>query len=234
MERLTAPAEFKNIQDTGTFTGYASIYGNVDLGGDIVERGAFEEIVKTKDGQVRILYQHKTADPIGKALVKSDDTGLYFEGQLVLEDPLARKAYAHLKAATLDGMSIGYDVLANGEEYTNGGLRKLKRLKLWEISLVTFGMNPQAKVENVKRAHEVRTVREFEEFLRDAGFSAAAARGIASAGFKASEAYLRDAGADVASVAEAVRDIKLFGDPQRDAGVDVRRVLSTLREVRLT
>jgi HK97 family phage prohead protease len=226
MKRFNVPAEFKDIQDTGTFSGYASIFGNVDLGGDIVERGAFEEIAKTKDGQVRILYQHDMRQPIGKAIVKQDENGLHFDGKLVLEDATARKCYAFMKAGILDGMSIGYDVLDNGSEMMNSGIRKLKRLKLWEISLVTFGMNPLAGVDTVKSAEAIKTVREFEEFLRDAGFSVAQAKSIASVGFKEAESNQREVGEEAKRIAEMIRGMKVGDDPAVTSLVDSIRSLT--------
>lgn len=179
--------EWKGLTDNGTFSGHAAVFGNVDLGGDIIERGAFEEIVKTKDGHVRILLQHDMRRPIGKAMVKQDDTGLQFDGALVLGSADARNTYELMKSGILDGMSIGYDVLPNGDEVTSAGIRKLKRLKLWEISVVTFGMNPLAKIDTVKTlVKQVTTVREFEGFLRDVGgFSLAQAKLLASGGWKA-------------------------------------------------
>src|SRR4030065_1584897 len=111
MKFLNVPIETKSFGDTGTFEGYAAIFGNVDLGGDVIERGAFKEIVKDRNGMVKILNQHNSRDPIGVAEVKQDDKGLSFAGKLVLESSSARNAYALMKAGVLDGMSIGYDVI---------------------------------------------------------------------------------------------------------------------------
>lgn len=186
--------EFKELNDTGRFSGYASIFGNVDQGGDIVERGAFKEFESTKDGYVRVLYQHDMRQPIGKAKVKEDDKGLTFDAQLILSIAPARNAYEAMKAGILDGMSIGYDVLKNGAENTQMGFRRLTAVKLWEISLVTFGMNPLARVELVKqRIAELKTCRQFEEFLRDQGFTADQAKAIAAAGWK-EKSHPRDEG----------------------------------------
>jgi uncharacterized protein len=196
VKHLNVPCEFKAAGDAGSFDGYASIFGNVDLGGDVIERGAFKEVVKNREGKTVILWQHSQRDPIGVASVKEDDTGLHFSGQLVLEDPTARKAYAHMKAGSVSGMSIGYDVLAGGAEILRSGIRKLTALKLWEISPVTFGMNPLAGVDAVKRAGQITTIREFEDFLRDAGeFSKAQATAIAAGGFKALQ-HRRESGTD--------------------------------------
>jgi HK97 family phage prohead protease len=195
MKYLTAPFEVKALGDTGSFSGYASVFGNVDLGGDIVERGAFKELATTPDGQVVILNQHDMRQPVGKASVKEDDRGLYFEGQLLLSVAKAREVYELMKAGIVSGMSIGYDVLSGGAEVTNAGVRKLKSLKLWEISVVTFGMNPLAGIESVKTVDQITSIREFEDFLRDAGgFSKAQAKLLASGGWKALPAHRDDAG----------------------------------------
>lgn len=185
MKHLNLPFELKALGDTGTFSGYAAVFGNIDLGGDVIERGAFKELVKTKDGQIIILNQHDSRQPIGKAAVKEDDTGLAFEGQLVLSTAKAREVYEQMKAGILNGMSIGYDVLAGGAEVMQSGVRKLKALKLWEISVVTWGMNPLAGIDAVKAASQITTVREFEDFLRDAGFSKSQSLLLASGGWSA-------------------------------------------------
>lgn len=230
-QTVTYAAEFKALTDTGEFSGYASIFGNVDLGGDIVERHAFQEMEKTRDGKVRILYNHNTTLPIGSAIVKEDDAGLHFDGKLVLEDPTARKCYAFMKTGILDGMSIGYDVLAGGAETTNAGVRKLKALKLWEISLVMFGMNPQARVESVKSADEFQTLREFEDYLRDVGgHSRAEAKTRAAAGWKARKDQ-RDAGTDVKQLTDFVRGYDVF--EQRDAAAEMKRITDLVRSFQI-
>jgi HK97 family phage prohead protease len=193
MKRLVVPMELKKVSAAGEFSGYASIFDNLDLGYDVIEKGAFQEIVKTPEGKVLTLFQHDaqgyTASgglPIGLSDVEQDDKGLHFDSKLIMEDPFVQRVHTHLKAKTLNGMSIGFDVLPGGAEYTEAGVRRLKALKLWEISVVTFGMNPKARVEAVKHAAAAMTIREFEDLLRDeCGFSNAQAKLIAAGGFKA-------------------------------------------------
>lgn len=205
MKHLTAPAELKS-SDTGTFSGYASIFGNVDLGGDVVERGAFKEIVTNSEGKVVTLWQHDTRSPIGTATVREDAKGLYFDGALVMEDARARAALAHMKAKSVEGMSIGYDTLPGGADFTEGGVRMLKALKLWEISLVTWGMNPLAGVTSAKM-RQMTTIREFEDFLRDeGGFSNAQAKLLASGGWK----KLQTARDETGDEGEAATQLKKF------------------------
>jgi HK97 family phage prohead protease len=181
----------KSVQDTGEFEGYASTFGNVDQGGDVVEPGAFiESIVKSKADKrtIPMLWQHKQQEPIGywKDLAE-DSKGLYVKGQLLIDDdPLARRAHAHLKAKSIGGMSIGYRIPPGGivEDEKRRGVSRLKTVDLREISLVTMPMNLEARVTSVKSilaAGNMPTVREFEEFLRESGgFSKALATAIAS------------------------------------------------------
>jgi HK97 family phage prohead protease len=185
MKTRDFPVEFK-AKDSGAFEGYAAVFGNLDQGFDVIEEGAFKEFARTRDEKTIVLYQHRIGEPIGKADVSQDAKGLAFVGQLVLEDPIAKRAYIHMKAGTIDAMSIGFDVLSGGAEFTEGGARRLRALKLWELSVVTFGMNELARIDSVKNRPQITTIREYEDLLRDAcGFSAAQAKRLASDGWKA-------------------------------------------------
>lgn len=189
MNTLDMALETKALTETGEFEGYASTFGNVDLGGDVVEPGAFiESVVRAKsDGRaIPMLWQHDQREPIGVWKdISEDSKGLFVRGQLLVDaDPLAKRAYGLLKAKALGGLSIGYGVPAGGAEMDERrrGVRRLKKLDLREISLVTMPMNVAAKVTTVKSildAGALPTVREFEEHLREAGFSKSLAAAIA-------------------------------------------------------
>lgn len=208
---IECPFEIKNLDENGSFDGYASVFGNLDLGDDIVERGAFKEMVKNEDGKVVVLWQHDTRSPIGVASVQEDAKGLAFKGQLVLEDPNGRRAQAHMKAKSVRGMSIGYDVLDGGSKMLDNGVRMLTGLKLWEISLVTFGMNPAAGVLGAKQKmiEQLTTIRDYENFLREVGgFSKAQALILAKA-WKDLPGQ-RDAGTEADEPSEAAKGIISF------------------------
>ncbi len=210
MNKLQVATEFKAMGDSGTFEGYASIFGNVDHGGDVVERGAFKEFAKRRNGKIVVLNQHRPSDPIGLADVEQDDRGLKFAGQLVLESASARSAHALMKAGVLDEMSFGYDILAGGAETLKSGVRMLKAIKLIEISPVTFAMNPLAGIDSVKAAEHLKTIREFEEFLRDVGgFSVQRAKQIASAGWGAVDEARDESGEALVKTLEALASFQL-------------------------
>lgn len=139
--------QIKSLDEQGTFAGLASVYNNVDLQNDIVEPGAFTKTLRDRQGQVPLLYQHDQREPIGIAKLSDSQSGLRVEGKLLLELPTAQKTYSLLKAGILKGLSIGFDSIS--DQIVNG-VRRLKELRLWEISLVTFAANPEAQVMTVK------------------------------------------------------------------------------------
>jgi HK97 family phage prohead protease len=156
LEHKDLTFEVKDISDEGEFEGYAAIFGNVDSYGDIIEPGAFTKTIKESKGQVPILWQHDRYEPIGVGRDMAEDgTGLKVVGQLVLEVRRGTEARALLKAKALGGLSIGYQTikyLIDKEGPDGVGVRRLKELKLWEYSPVTFPANTLAVVSDVKSA----------------------------------------------------------------------------------
>ena len=155
IERKTVLLEVKAPEsgdDAGTFEGYASIFGNVDLGGDVIQKGAFRKSVKAQKGQVPLFWRHD--QPIGMATVQEDEKGLHTLGfPLVNDVQLAREGMALVKAGAVRAMSIGY-VPLNAPRDTKTGIRTIKEADLLEVSLVPFGMNPAAGVTAVKALRE--------------------------------------------------------------------------------
>ncbi|THV14215.1 HK97 family phage prohead protease [Rhizobium rhizophilum] len=141
----------KGVGGDGRFSGYASLFGEVDLGRDAIEPGAFAaSLTKRGAGGVRMLFQHDPAEVIGRWLViREDERGLYVEGKLATDVARAREVHALMKAGALDGLSIGFRaVKVKADRKT--GVRRILEADLWEISVVTFPMLPTARVSNVK------------------------------------------------------------------------------------
>lgn len=173
MPILSFALEVKAVGDDGVFEGYASTFGNKDLGGDIVEPGAFRKSLGKRGARgVKMLLDHDPSQRIGVwESIAEDSTGLAVKGRLLLDKQIARDAYVDLKAGALDGMSIGYRV----EEDAMDGRRRARLLKsvdLLEISLVPFPMNEAARVMAVKSLTPDEK-REIEGALCDAGLSRA-------------------------------------------------------------
>lgn len=141
----------KGVAGDGTFSGYASLFGEVDLRRDAIEPGAFAaSLVKRGAGGVRMLFQHDPAEVIGRwTVLREDERGLYVEGKLATDVERAREVLALMKAGALDGLSIGFRAVKTRAD-RKAGVRRILEADLWEISVVTFPMLPTARVSNVK------------------------------------------------------------------------------------
>ena len=183
IETKRVPLLVDEVDAEGSFSGYASLFGAPDLGHDIVERGAFAKSLRGRGAAgVRMLFQHDPAQPIGVwTELREDERGLFVRGQLTTGVARGREILALLKSGALDGLSIGFRAVKARKEAATG-LRRILEADLWEISVVTFPMLPQARIAQVKGV--LPTVRDFERWLtRDAGLSRMQARVVIAKGF---------------------------------------------------
>ncbi len=212
MNKKDLSFEIKAVSDDGLFSGYASVFDNVDSYGDIVRKGAFVESIgewEAKGKMPPILWNHDPSDPIGVyTKMQEDDKGLFVEGRLLIDDvPRAKQTHALMKAGVIDGLSIGYRVkeyLYNVDEEVTD----LIKLSLREVSIVTFPANPETRIEAVKSrldAGELPTLSEFEKFLREAGFSKSQATAIAGHGLRK---LLSDSVPEAKSIQNALNILK--------------------------
>lgn len=159
--------EALTVSDGRVIEGYASLFGTCDQGGDVVERGAYGRSLKslTEAGRnVKMLWQHDPAQPIGIwDEVREDARGLWVKGRILDSVEKGREAAALIEAGAIDGLSIGYRTVRATKD--DRGRRLLSEVELWEVSLVTFPMLPQARVGSHKAdeakgdlLHELATV----------------------------------------------------------------------------
>lgn len=152
-ERKFLDVVLGGVDPDGTFSGYASLFGRVDLGKDVVERGAFARSLRERGtAGIRMLYQHDPAQPIGTwTEIREDSRGLFVRGRLAKDVARGREVLALMRAGALDGLSIGFrTVKARSDAATR--VRRILEADLWEISVVTFPMQPGARIETVKAA----------------------------------------------------------------------------------
>lgn len=203
-ERKFVDLVIDKVDGAGSFSGYASLFGKVDLGKDVVERGAFAQSLRMRGAAgIRMLFQHDPHEPIGVwTEIREDARGLFVRGRLTKEVGRAREALSLMRTGALDGLSIGFRAVRSRRD-TATGVRRILEADLWEISVVTFPMLPDARIVTVKGA-PLPTVRQFENWLtRDAGLSRSDARTVIAKGF-ASLVRARDA-APGHSLAEHIR-----------------------------
>ncbi|MFV2002027.1 MAG: HK97 family phage prohead protease [Paracoccaceae bacterium] len=136
------------VTDGTMIEGYASYFGKPDKSGDVVERGAYGRslrLLAEAGRRIKMLWQHDPAQPIGIwDEVREDERGLYVKGRLLSDVAKGREAMALIGAGAIDGLSIGYRTVRAQKD--GKGQRLLSELELWEVSLVTFPMLPEARV----------------------------------------------------------------------------------------
>lgn len=168
MTETSSIFELKEVNDDGSFVGIASVYGVEDLGGDVIEKGAFKKTI-SENPAVPILWQHKSDEVIGMGTVKEWQGKVLLEGQLDLDDPTAMKAYKKMKSKLIKGLSIGFNTIKHTWEDVEGRMvRHITELKLWEVSVVTFPMLPSAQVTRVKSGYYTLPALTEEQCLRAA------------------------------------------------------------------
>ena len=158
------------VTDGSVIEGYASLFGKADQGGDVVETGAYaaslERLAKT-GCRVKMLWQHDPVLPIGIwDEVREDARGLWVKGRILTDVEKGREAAALIAAGAIDGLSIGYRTVRARKN--DKGVRLLSELELWEVSLVTFPMQPDARVGAKGGDPEARAMRDLARVFRDA------------------------------------------------------------------
>lgn len=212
---LTIPLQIKALENR-EFEGHGSIFGNEDLGGDVVLPGAFSHTLAEhrKSGSFpQMFWMHDPSRVPGMWTdMREDDNGLKVKGVLA-DTELGNEVHTLLTMKAVRGLSIGYRTIK--DEWTEDGTRLLKELELWEVSVVSLPMNPLAQVAHAKsRLSElgeyVPTAREFERTLRDVGCSQRVAKSILSKVYDGETRDVitveNDEERDVLSVLQAMQD----------------------------
>lgn len=165
VKQIEADAEFV------VFEGLASTFGNVDLGDDIVVKGAFKQTLI--DRRPRLLLQHRGDHVIGTIdEARETDEGLLIKGRMPRANSMVADLEPLLKMGAIDSFSIGFSVK---DSEVNNDIRMLKELELFEVSFVTFPMNVEARLQAVKSMNvedvkgNIKTKRDFEKILRESG-----------------------------------------------------------------
>jgi len=205
MDHLDFDLELKLADDgsEGTVEGYGSVFGLIDRGGDIVQPGAFKASLaewKKRKQLPPMLWQHDHKTPIGVwTEMVEDEKGLKVKGELILDVPQAASARALLKRGAVKGLSIGY-LTKEAEIDRQTGARRLKKVDLWELSLVTIPMLPEAQITGVKDFDPNAWERAFRDeglSIREAKLATSVARKLACRDGGHDEPAPRDGAADV-------------------------------------
>lgn len=202
----------------GYVSGYASVYGGVDYYDDTIEPGAYDEVLSAiKSGSApmpKMFFNHNFYDsvPVGKwADLNVDERGLKIAGQLNLNIQHGRDIYEAVKFGTIDGLSVSIRMLSEDLELDDNYIRHIKNVReLKEVSLCTFPADKNARIITYKAeadAEAIKSIRDLEIYLRDAGLPATEAKTIISA---AKRVILN--GSDQRDAAEKLRGLTAIND----------------------
>ena len=189
-EKKFLPVELDRVRLDGKFSGYASVFDEVDQGRDAVARGAFRQSLQVRGARsVRMLFQHDPDQPIGVwEKIVEDEKGLYVEGQIIRGIRRSEEVLELMRSGAIDGLSIGFRT-KRARTDPNTKVRWILSADLWEISVVTFPLLENARISAIKSVTEkpsLPKLREFERWLtRDAGLSRRDARLVISNGYHA-------------------------------------------------
>lgn len=211
METKATPLQIK-ADSEGRIEGYASRFGEMDRGGDIVVKGAYAGSLAS-GRKPKMLWQHDPSQPIGVwDEAKEDDTGLFVSGRILDTIEKGREVKSLIEAGAIDGMSIGYRTIK--ADRGADGARMLKELDLWEVSMVTFPMleSARASVKAAFKAFEdgestVFLKRNLEDYLREAGASNTEAKAVASVAV-GKLVDMREAGSGLDELAQFMRQFQ--------------------------
>jgi uncharacterized protein len=139
----------------GTIEGHGAVTGNMDRGGDIIEPGAFKNLDSfVKDGCLLVGHERGSMGVGTIDMAREDGTGLFFKATFHSDDSAQMCRQRVMDRMTRNksvGLSIGY----SAKDYTDGRendryVRRIKALEVYEISIVTVPMNPEATVTGAK------------------------------------------------------------------------------------
>lgn len=211
--RMDVPCEFKMDEYRGEIVGLGSTFGNIDLVGDVIEKGAFERsIAEFSSGEkfIAMLDHHKLDSPVGIwQSIKESDRGLEVSGKLSMKVGRAKELAALAADGALGGLSIGF-VTKDSRIDRDRNIRYITEIDLREISLVSTPANPKAQIEAVKMPDvgAIESRRDFEQALViHLGLSRNAAKSIAVNGWK-SQAREEQDEIDGSDLRDAVERLK--------------------------
>ena len=203
--------ELKFDEGGRRFKGYASTFNGNDSYGDTILPGAYAKTI-AEHGMPKMFWGHDWDIPIGKWLsAVEDEKGLLVEGEFTPGKQQADAVMAAMKHGTVNGLSIGFRIAEGDYERKKDGGRIIKNVsKLYEISVVNFPADEDARISEVRseEVDELKTIRDFENFLRDSGgFSKSVATSIVA---KAKKLFAdqRESDVDEKSATEILERLK--------------------------
>jgi hypothetical protein len=158
MHKYKEFALIKSADDAGTISGYFSTYDRIpDSYGDVIAKGAFTETIRKRKESGHLFplcWNHDLNQIIGS--VDPDDIEDTDKGPLMkasfFNTQLAQEKREIVKSGVVYQFSFAYDVLEAGPVELENGVKayELKKLELFEVSIVPVPANPRAEMTDIK------------------------------------------------------------------------------------
>ena len=162
LEHKSYQLEIKSSDDDSRIVkGYASYFGNKDSDMDIIQKGAYTKNLEENGHRVKLYAQHDMNRPIGKITkLEETDNGLYMEAKFGTHSE-GEDYYRMAKEGILDEFSVGFK--ATKKDKNEHGGYDIKEIKLYEVSMVSYAANENARVMEVKSEDVLKLVKQIED-----------------------------------------------------------------------
>lgn len=149
----------------GRIEAYASVFDTVDSYGDVVRRGAFADTLtdwEQRGKTIPLLYGHDFNDPFknigGVVEAIEDDRGLKITADLDMDNPTAVQVFNLISKGRLSEMSFAFNYVDAGMATVDGEeLFEVRKVDLYEVSVVPIGANRDTEIVSAKSARELLT-----------------------------------------------------------------------------
>ena len=135
----SAPINLQGGDNDGYLIGYANIYNEKDLQGDISAPTSFIKTVSERKAKIKIYRNHDSNQFVGVPMdMKADDpVGLHITAKMLLDTQLGRDTYAESKFLVENGFESGFSIggWVLQRDKTNKSI--VTEYKLSEISVLT-------------------------------------------------------------------------------------------------
>ena len=158
MHKYKEFALIKSADDAGTISGYFSTYDRIpDSYGDVIAKGAFTETIRKRKESGHpfpLCWNHDLNQIIGSVYpddIEDTDKGPLMKASF-FNTQLAQEKREIVKSGVVYQFSFAYDVLEAGPVELENGVKayELKKLELFEVSIVPVPANPRAEMTDIK------------------------------------------------------------------------------------
>ena len=151
-------AEGDDLYIEGYFSVFGGVYELWDGASETIAPGAFSD---TLGGDIRALIDHESRLVLGRTTagtleLREDEIGLWGRVKINPNDQDAMNLYERVRRGDVDQCSFGFNILDEETEQRENGevLWTIRKVKLYEVSVVTFPAYQETSVTARKRDYE--------------------------------------------------------------------------------